>query len=94
MLFRYIGKSLPNKNKNKIKMPCRKVKKCGHKYDCGCKKKICERCREIIAEENIPKEDWKDLDCDDEDCKCYYHNRNDNCNCGSRDCDYCQERYN
>ena len=73
-------------------MPTQKVKKCGHKHKCGCKKKICERCRDIIAEENIEKEDWKDLDCDGEDCKLYYTHRNDNCNCGGRDCGYCEAR--
>lgn len=62
---------------------------CEHKYDCGCEKEICEDCREIIAEDNIPEEEWRDLNCEGEGCKLYYTHRNDNCNCDSRDCGYC-----
>jgi hypothetical protein len=58
----------------------KKVKSCGHRWECGCDKQKCNRC----VKRNRTR-------CDDEDCKVYYSYRNDNCDCNSIDCGYCDE---
>jgi len=58
-------------------------KECGHFWECGCDKEICQDCIEDIEEDIIM--------CDNEDCKMYYEYRNDNCDCNS--CHYCDFRF-
>ena len=58
-------------------------KKCGHKWECGCDKEVCEWCLENEDDTH---------DCEDENCKSYYEFRNDNCDCFTRECPYCSSR--
>ncbi len=57
------------------------MKNCGHRWECGCDKPICEECEGPL---------W----CNVEGCKNYYTFRNDNCNCNGPDCYYCQKSQN
>lgn len=59
----------------------KKVKACGHRWECGCDKQKCNKC---VKRKNKVR-------CDDETCKVYYSRRNDNCVCERKKCEYCEE---
>lgn len=66
------------------------VKECGHKWECGCDKEICDNCKEIAENDDEYME--YDEFCEDENCKTYYYNRKDNCDCCDRGCPYCKAK--
>jgi hypothetical protein len=75
---------------------------CEHKYDCGCEKEICEDCREIIAEDNIPEEPEAPAEEEDAEmrCDCCGETEEENedileiitcAGCDNNYCDICEE---
>lgn len=60
-------------------------KECGHYYDCGCNKTLCDVCME--------NKFYKCLfgECKDQNCAIYYINKTKDsyCFCNQRMCDYC-----
>ncbi len=56
-------------------------KPCGHKWECGCDKTLCENCE---------RPDYDKAFCQDETCPSYYLCRNDRCDCGSLECGFCK----
>ena len=64
-----------------MKNELRRVKPCGHKWECGCGKSLCENC--------LSQDSDRDY-CEDETCPSYYLHRNDNCDCCGTDCGFCK----